>query len=134
MSDLDNDIVEVPQEAVEDDAPENFFIDILTGNKESASPKDGPQKMDSWSFRCAAKMMTKQEFEAQVAERKAARKAAGVPDMFTDSERAELQATFEEVMKEFDRNKALWVERFGDDRGFAEWFGAQVARVMRGGE
>ncbi len=39
MSDLDNDIVEVPQEAVEDDAPENFFIDILTGNKESASPK-----------------------------------------------------------------------------------------------
>jgi len=39
MSDLDNDIAEVPQEAVEDDAPENFFIDILTGNKESASPK-----------------------------------------------------------------------------------------------
>ena len=39
MSDLDNDIVEVPQEAVEDDASENFFIDILTGNKESASPK-----------------------------------------------------------------------------------------------
>lgn len=39
MSDLDNDIAEMPQEAVEDDAPENFFIDILTGNKESASPK-----------------------------------------------------------------------------------------------
>ncbi|MBW1738975.1 MAG: hypothetical protein JRJ69_15885 [Deltaproteobacteria bacterium] len=31
MSDLDNDIAEVPQEAVEDDAPEDFFIDILTG-------------------------------------------------------------------------------------------------------
>jgi hypothetical protein len=77
-------------------------------------------------------MMTKQEFEAQVAERKAARKAAGVPDMFTDSERAELQATFEEVMKEFDRNKALWVERFGDDRGFAEWFGEQVGKVVAG--
>ncbi|MCD6305156.1 MAG: hypothetical protein J7M32_02565 [Deltaproteobacteria bacterium] len=31
MSDLDNDIAEVPQEAVENDAPEDFFIDILTG-------------------------------------------------------------------------------------------------------
>jgi len=39
MSDMDNDIAEMPQEAVEEDAPENFFIDILTGNKESASPK-----------------------------------------------------------------------------------------------
>ena len=35
----ENDIVESPPDAVEDSGPENFFIDILTGNKQSASPK-----------------------------------------------------------------------------------------------
>lgn len=39
MSDSNNDITQVPEEAAEADAPENFFIDILTGNTESPSPK-----------------------------------------------------------------------------------------------
>ena len=38
MSEQD-DIIETPQEEVEENAPDNFYIDILTGNKESASPK-----------------------------------------------------------------------------------------------
>lgn len=33
------DIIEVPEDAAEEDGPENFLIDILTGNKENASPK-----------------------------------------------------------------------------------------------
>ncbi len=40
MSDQDGDVIEGSQEdAAEDNGPDNFFIDILTGNKESASPK-----------------------------------------------------------------------------------------------
>ncbi len=39
MSDQDDDIFEVPEEPAEENEPDNFFIDILTGNKESASPK-----------------------------------------------------------------------------------------------
>ena len=39
MSDQNDDLIEEPQEAAEDSGPDNFFIDILTGNKESASPK-----------------------------------------------------------------------------------------------
>ena len=39
MSDENDDIIEAPQEAAEDSGPDNFFIDILTGNKESASAK-----------------------------------------------------------------------------------------------
>ncbi len=39
MSDENDDIIEEPQEADEDSSPDNFFIDILTGNKESASAK-----------------------------------------------------------------------------------------------
>ena len=38
MSDQD-DIIEAPQDAAEESGPDNFFVDILTGNKESASPK-----------------------------------------------------------------------------------------------
>jgi len=38
MSDQD-DIIETPQDDAEESGPENFFIDILTGNKESASVK-----------------------------------------------------------------------------------------------
>ncbi|HHR4014136.1 TPA: type I restriction enzyme HsdR N-terminal domain-containing protein, partial [Salmonella enterica] len=38
MSDQD-DIIEAPQDAAEESGPDNFFIDILTGNKESASAK-----------------------------------------------------------------------------------------------
>ena len=38
MSDQD-DIIETPQDAAEESGPDNFFIDILTGNKERASPK-----------------------------------------------------------------------------------------------
>ena len=38
MSDQD-DIIEAPQNAAEESGPDNFFIDILTGNKESASAK-----------------------------------------------------------------------------------------------
>ena len=38
MSDQD-DIIEPPQGAAEESGPDNFFIDILTGNKESASAK-----------------------------------------------------------------------------------------------
>lgn len=39
MSDRDDDIFEVPEEPAEENEPDNFFIDILTGNKESATPK-----------------------------------------------------------------------------------------------
>lgn len=40
MSDQDDDFIEGSQEdAAEDNGPDNFLIDILTGNKESASPK-----------------------------------------------------------------------------------------------
>ncbi|HOX41189.1 MAG TPA: type I restriction enzyme HsdR N-terminal domain-containing protein, partial [bacterium] len=39
MSEQNDDIIETPQENVEDNSPDNFFIDILTGNKESASAK-----------------------------------------------------------------------------------------------
>ncbi len=39
MSDQDEDLIETPQDAAEESGPDNFFIDILTGNKESASPK-----------------------------------------------------------------------------------------------
>lgn len=39
MSDQDDDLIETPQDAAEENGPDNFFIDILTGNKESASPK-----------------------------------------------------------------------------------------------
>ena len=39
MSDQDNDFIEGSQDAAEDNGPDNFVIDILTGNKESASPK-----------------------------------------------------------------------------------------------
>jgi type I restriction enzyme M protein len=35
----DQDVNEVPQETVEDSGPDNFFIDILTGNRESVSAK-----------------------------------------------------------------------------------------------
>ena len=35
MSDQD-DIIEAPQDAAEESGPDNFFVDILTGNKESA--------------------------------------------------------------------------------------------------
>ena len=38
MSDQD-DIIELPQDAAGESGPDNFFIDILTGNKESASTK-----------------------------------------------------------------------------------------------
>ena len=38
MSDQD-DIIEAPQDAAEKSGPDNFLIDILTGNKESTSPK-----------------------------------------------------------------------------------------------
>ena len=38
MSDQD-DIIEAPQDAAEESGPDNFFIDILTGNKESISAK-----------------------------------------------------------------------------------------------
>lgn len=36
---MSDDIIEVPQDAAEESGPDNFFIDILTGNKESASAK-----------------------------------------------------------------------------------------------
>ena len=39
MSDQDEDLIETPQDAAEESGPDNFFIDILTGNKESSSPK-----------------------------------------------------------------------------------------------
>lgn len=39
MSDQNDDIMKTPQDAAEESGPDNFFIDILTGNKESASPK-----------------------------------------------------------------------------------------------
>jgi type I restriction enzyme M protein len=39
MNGQEGDIIEVPQDAAEENGPDNFFIDILTGNKESASPK-----------------------------------------------------------------------------------------------
>lgn len=39
MSEMNDEMIEMPQEAIEDDAPDNFFIDILTGNRESASSK-----------------------------------------------------------------------------------------------
>lgn len=39
MSDHNDDIIEAPQETAENSGPDNFFIDILTGNKESASVK-----------------------------------------------------------------------------------------------
>ena len=35
----EDDMIEVPQDAAEESGPDNFFIDILTGNKESASAK-----------------------------------------------------------------------------------------------
>ena len=38
MSDQD-DIIEAPQDAAEESGPDNFFIDILTGNKENATDK-----------------------------------------------------------------------------------------------
>jgi type I restriction enzyme M protein len=41
MSDQD-DIIEAPQDAAEESGPDNFFIDILTGNKESASARKLP--------------------------------------------------------------------------------------------
>jgi type I restriction enzyme M protein len=39
MNDRNEDFSEAPQDAAEDGGPENFFIDILTGEKESASPR-----------------------------------------------------------------------------------------------
>jgi type I restriction enzyme M protein len=39
MSDQDDDNLISPQDANEESEPDNFFIDILTGSKESASPK-----------------------------------------------------------------------------------------------
>ena len=39
MSDDNVDIIEAPQDAAEESGPDNFLIDILTGNKESASAK-----------------------------------------------------------------------------------------------
>lgn len=39
MSDQDEDLIETPQDAAEERGPDNFFIDILTGNKQSAAPK-----------------------------------------------------------------------------------------------
>jgi type I restriction enzyme M protein len=39
MSEQDHDIIEIPQDVAEENRPDNFFIDILTGNKESVSAK-----------------------------------------------------------------------------------------------
>ena len=39
MSNQDDDIIEALQDAVEENYTDNFYIDILTGNKENASPK-----------------------------------------------------------------------------------------------
>lgn len=39
MSDLNDDPIQASPEETEEDTPESFFIDILTGNKESATPK-----------------------------------------------------------------------------------------------
>lgn len=39
MSDQDDHIEQTAADAAEENGPDNFFIDILTGNKESASPK-----------------------------------------------------------------------------------------------
>lgn len=39
MSEQNDDIIEATQDAGEDNGPDNFFIDILTGNKESPSAK-----------------------------------------------------------------------------------------------
>ena len=39
MCDQEDDLIETPQDATEESGPDNFFIDILTGNKESSSPK-----------------------------------------------------------------------------------------------
>lgn len=38
MSDED-DIIDAPQDAAEESAPDNSFLDILTSSKESVSPK-----------------------------------------------------------------------------------------------
>jgi len=51
MSDQD-DLIEAPQDAAEESGPDNFFIDILTGNKESASARKLPaQKVSHGSSR-----------------------------------------------------------------------------------
>jgi hypothetical protein len=31
-----------------------------------------------------------------------------------------------ELMNKFDENRARWIERFGSDKGFNEWFTKQV--------
>lgn len=39
MSDQEEEVIEEQQDNAEESSPDNFFIDILTGNKESTSPK-----------------------------------------------------------------------------------------------
>jgi len=34
--------------------------------------------------------------------------------------------TFKELMEEFDRTQALWIQEYGTDEGFREWFNGQV--------
>jgi len=39
--------------------------------------------------------------------------------------------TFAELMAEFDRTRALWLQEYGTDKGFTEWFNGQIGIEAR---
>jgi hypothetical protein len=38
----------------------------------------------------------------------------------------EIQVAMTELMQQWNKHRALWIERFGNDEGFAQWFTSQV--------
>ena len=44
----------------------------------------------------------------------------------------EMAAALEDLMNQWNTTRAKWVEEFGTDDGFSEWFSGQVKRLMRG--
>ena len=49
-------------------------------------------------------------------------------EMFTAEEKKVMQAAFRDLVEQFNRNRSLWVKRFGSDEGFNDWFTAQVMK------
>jgi len=49
---------------------------------------------------------------------------------WTQEEKKEMQGTLEHMLNEWDRTKAMWLKKFGDEKGFGKWFGDQLGAAL----
>ena len=45
-----------------------------------------------------------------------------------EMKKKEMQKALLEMMNEFNRTRALWIEKFGSDAGFGDWFSSQIMK------